>query len=52
VIAADTFPSDRFIKIPLYFEPFLAAVPKGHRFETKTQLSPREIDAREMVLLE
>lgn len=52
VIAADTFSIEKFIKTPLYFEPFLAAVPKGHRFELKSELSPREIDAREMVLLE
>lgn len=52
VIAADTFSSERLIKIPLYFEPFLAAVPKGHRLEMKRWLSPRDIDAKEMVLLE
>lgn len=51
VIAADTFSNDKFVKHPLYFEPFLAAVPKGHRLEDKTQLSSRDIDAREMVLL-
>jgi len=52
VIAADTFSNDKFIKYPLYFEKFLAAVPKGHRFENRITLSTREIDAREMVLLE
>lgn len=52
VIAADTFSSEKFIKMPLYFEPFVAAVPKGHRFESKSHIAPREIDAREMVLLE
>jgi LysR family hydrogen peroxide-inducible transcriptional activator len=52
VIAADTFSNEKFIKIPLYFEPFLVAVPKGHPWENKNQLSPREMDAKEMVLLE
>lgn len=52
VIAADTFSGEKFMKIPLYFEPFLVAVPKGHPFEMKRQLSPKELDAREMVLLE
>jgi len=52
VIAADTFSNDKFVKYPLYFEKFLAAVPKGHRFEHKKKLTTREMDAREMVLLE
>ena len=52
VVAADTFTSEKFIKTPLYFEPFLVAVPQGHRFETKKSLNPREIDAKEMVLLQ
>lgn len=52
VIAADTFRKEAFIKTPLYFERFFAAIPKGHPFEKKRVLSTREIDAREMVLLE
>lgn len=52
IIAADTFPGDRFIKSSLYFEPFLVAVPKGHPFDEKKTLGVREIDGREMVLLE
>lgn len=52
VIAADTFSLDKFIKIPLYFEPFFVAVPKGHALEKIPSLSPRAIQADEMVLLE
>jgi LysR family hydrogen peroxide-inducible transcriptional activator len=52
IIAADTFPGERFLKSPLYFEPFLVAVPKGHPFDEKKTLGVREIDGREMVLLE
>ena len=52
VLAADTFEKEQFVKTPLYFERFLAAVPKGHSLENKHVLSTREIDAREMVLLE
>ncbi|NBV49967.1 LysR family transcriptional regulator [bacterium] len=52
VIAADTFAKEHLVKTPLYFERFLAAVPKGHPLEQKRVLSTREIDAREMVLLE
>ncbi|NBT58803.1 LysR family transcriptional regulator [bacterium] len=51
VIAADTFSDTKFIKIPLYFEPFLAAVPKGHHLESQKSLSSKNLDAREMVLL-
>lgn len=51
VIAADTFSSERFIKIPLYFEPFMVATPKGHPLENKKQISPRDLDAKDMVLL-
>ncbi len=52
VIAADSFQSERFEKHPLYFEPFLATVPKGHPFEKLRKISIKDLDAREMVLLE
>lgn len=51
VIAADTFSDDQFIKHKLYFEKFVAAIPKGHKFEQRKILSSKDLDAREMVLL-
>jgi LysR family hydrogen peroxide-inducible transcriptional activator len=51
VIAADTFSDPKFVKTPLYFEPFLAVVPKGHRLESHQHLSSKDLDAKEMVLL-
>jgi len=51
VIAADTFSDSKFVKTPLYFEPFLAVVPQGHPLESRQYLTSRDLDANEMVLL-
>jgi LysR family hydrogen peroxide-inducible transcriptional activator len=51
VIAADTFSDTKFVKTPLYFEPFLGVVPHGHPLESRQYLTSRDLDANEMVLL-
>lgn len=51
VVAADTFSDSKFVKTPLYFEPFLAVVPKGHPLESHKHLTSKDLDAKEMVLL-
>ncbi len=52
VIAADTVHESSLRTIPLFFEPFVFAAPKGHPILNKAKLKPSDLRASEMVLLE
>ena len=52
VILARTFPEVGFTVIPLFQEPFLLAVPKDHPLADKPKISPSDLRAQDMVLLE
>ena len=52
VIAADTVNDNSLRSIPLFFEPFVFAAPKGHSILNKPKLKPSDLRASEMVLLE
>ena len=52
VIASDTFTDSALRIMPLFFEPFLLAVPNTNRLAVKTPLTVRDLHADEMVLLE
>jgi len=52
VMAARTFDEKGFHVIPLFFEPFVLAMPKGHALEKKHNMSPSDLRAEEMILLE
>jgi LysR family hydrogen peroxide-inducible transcriptional activator len=38
--------------IPLYFEPFVLAVPRGHPLAAKPHLTKRDLNSEQMILLE
>jgi LysR family hydrogen peroxide-inducible transcriptional activator len=52
VVASDTFTDPALLTFPLFFEPFLLAVPARHRLAGKDPLLARDLRASEMVLLE
>jgi LysR family transcriptional regulator, hydrogen peroxide-inducible genes activator len=52
VLAAPTFDTDGLRVIPLFEEPFLVAVPKGHALASKGSVRTRDLNSEEMVLLE
>ncbi len=52
VIAADTVKDNALRSIPLFFDPFVLAAPKGHSILSKPELKPSDLRASEMVLLE
>ncbi|HYR83162.1 MAG TPA: LysR substrate-binding domain-containing protein [Terriglobia bacterium] len=52
VLAAPTFADDGLRLIPLFYEPFLLAAPKGHKLAAKEPLRVKDLHSEEMVLLE
>jgi LysR family hydrogen peroxide-inducible transcriptional activator len=52
VIASDTFVDPGLRVIPLFFEPFLLAVPRTHKLASKQHLDRRDLNSEHMVLLE
>src|SRR5438552_912662 len=52
VIASDTFEDPAVRMIPLFFEPFLLAVPRDHALAGKAHLTRRDLNSEHMILLE
>ncbi len=52
VIASDTFEDPSLRTIPLFFEPFILAVPRGHSLAAKERLTRRDLNSEDMILLE
>jgi LysR family hydrogen peroxide-inducible transcriptional activator len=52
VLAARTFDETGFHVMPLFFEPFVLAAPKGHPIAQKKPLRSADLRAEDMVLLE
>lgn len=52
VLASPTFETQGLESVDLFFEPFVAALPRGHELEGKAALRARDLRADEMVLLE
>ncbi len=52
VIAANTVKERSLNSIPLFFEPFVLAAPRGHAILDKSKLKQSDLRASEMVLLE
>jgi LysR family hydrogen peroxide-inducible transcriptional activator len=52
VIASDTFDDPALRVIPLYFEPFLLAVPRDHKLASKERVDRRDLNSEHMILLE
>ena len=52
VLAADTFSEGSLKKLPLFHEPFLVTVPKGHELAQRKTLSPKDLEPERMILLE
>jgi len=52
VLAARTFPEDGLDVRPLFVEPFLLTVPRGHPLQHKHPVRASELRAEDMVLLE
>jgi LysR family transcriptional regulator, hydrogen peroxide-inducible genes activator len=52
VIASDTFSDASLRVMPLFFEPFLLAVPPNHPLATKAKIHRRDLHPEEMILLE
>jgi LysR family hydrogen peroxide-inducible transcriptional activator len=52
VVAADTIRDEALTKIPLFFEPFVLAAPKGHPILTRAIPKLADLKASEMVLLD
>ena len=52
VVASDTFEDASLRQLPLFFEPFVLAVPRTHPLALKKNLSRRDLHGDEMVLLE
>lgn len=51
-IAATPLNNDSIVERPLYYEPFVAYIPDNHRLFNKGELSPRDLDLDDMLLLE
>ena len=52
VIASDTFQDPTLRVVPLFYEPFVLAVPRGHALANKERLTRRDLQAEQMILLE
>ena len=52
VVAADTVKDESLTKIPLFFEPFVLAAPKGHPILERRKPRLSDLRASEMVLLD
>jgi len=52
VIASDTFDDSALRVIPLFFEPFVLAVPLKHPLANKKEITRRDLHPNEMILLE
>jgi LysR family transcriptional regulator, hydrogen peroxide-inducible genes activator len=52
VIASDTFQDPSLHVVPLFYEPFVLAVPRGHALANKERLTRRDLQAEQMILLE
>ena len=52
VLAAQTFDTEGLYVMPLFVEPFLLTLPKGHPLQAKDPVPVSELRAGEMVLLE
>ncbi|NNK88080.1 MAG: LysR family transcriptional regulator, partial [Flavobacteriaceae bacterium] len=51
-IAATPLEYDSIIERPLYYEPFVAYVPKQHRLHEKEKINATDLDIKDMLLLE
>ena len=52
VIASNTFVDSTLRMIPLFFEPFVLAVPREHKLAMKPHLDRRDLNGERMILLE
>jgi LysR family hydrogen peroxide-inducible transcriptional activator len=50
-IAATPLDNESLIERPLYYEPFVAYVPKAHRLGEKKELTPDDLDINDVLLL-
>jgi LysR family hydrogen peroxide-inducible transcriptional activator len=51
-IAATPLEVDFLVERPLYYEPFVGYVPKGHRLEVKKYLTPEDLEIEDILLLQ
>ncbi|MFX0556650.1 LysR substrate-binding domain-containing protein [Maribacter sp. CXY002] len=51
-IAATPLEIDYIIERPLYYEPFVGYVPKGHRLSSCSKLVPEDLDVSDILLLQ
>jgi LysR family transcriptional regulator, hydrogen peroxide-inducible genes activator len=51
-IAATPLDNENLLERPLYYEPFVAYVPKGHRLNTSTAIHPEDLDLEDILLLQ
>ena len=51
-IAATPLEKDFLVERPLYYEPFVAYIPSGHRLTTAPKLKPEDLDLSDILLLE
>lgn len=51
-IAATPLETEGIIEKPLYYEPFVGYIPKGHKLHDKAFLSPEDLDVDDILLLE
>jgi LysR family hydrogen peroxide-inducible transcriptional activator len=52
VIASDTFEDSSLTTIPLFYEPFVLAAPREHPLAKKAQVTRRDLNGEQMILLE
>ncbi|MFM1878330.1 MAG: hypothetical protein RLZZ241_1196 [Bacteroidota bacterium] len=51
-IAATPLENESLLERPLYYEPFVAYIPKSHRLSNTTALSPDDLDLEDILLLQ
>lgn len=51
-IAATPLDNENLVERPLYYEPFVAYVPKGHRLNSSGEISPEDLDLEDILLLQ
>ncbi|MBS3739423.1 LysR family transcriptional regulator [Mesohalobacter halotolerans] len=51
-IAATPLEAENIVEKPLYYEPFVGYIPESHQLHSKSKLSPEDLDADDILLLE
>lgn len=51
-IAATPLAKDFLVERPLYYEPFVAYIPQGHRLDPRQPLRPEDLDLSDILLLQ